>query len=272
MQSQPPPGFVLPNMSFFDHCWTGFWRSSEKVVKNRYIAKCFYCKCDLCGRSDKLHNHVLTYGNWPNSYSANDSTDSPSSPTLKCQDNLTNWIVKPISQDKQAKIDKKLLDAVIYGNLSFRIVKNPYFHEFLKELASNYCPPSAETLSTKILNNSFSTYLPKKFKVMSSLTDITVALDGWQNVSRNLIYGFIALKEEQEHVLEIINLSANRHIAVFLKEKLRAILKLNSVLIKSVIACVTDNPVVMVKMRNDLKEKYPNIIPTTVAFIPLTYL
>ncbi|CAG8465751.1 6453_t:CDS:2 [Dentiscutata heterogama] len=116
MQSQPPPGFVLPNIL--------------------------------------------------------------SSPTLKCQDNLTNWIVKPISQDKQAKIDKKLLDAVIYDNLAFRIVKNPYFHEFLKELAPNYSPPSAETLSTKILNISFSTYLAKKFKVMSSLTDITVALDG----------------------------------------------------------------------------------------------
>ncbi|CAG8465731.1 6452_t:CDS:2 [Dentiscutata heterogama] len=62
----------------------------------------------------------------------------------------------------------------------------------------------------------------------------------------------MALKEKQEHVLEIIDLSANRHTAVFLKEKLEAILKLNSVLIKSVIACVTDNPAVMVKMRNDL--------------------
>ncbi|CAG8472508.1 7407_t:CDS:2 [Dentiscutata heterogama] len=55
---------------------------------------------------------------------------------------------------------------------------------------------------------------------MFSLTDITIALDGWQDVSRNSIYSFMALKEEYEHILDIIDLSANRHTAVFLQEKI----------------------------------------------------
>ncbi|RIB02439.1 hypothetical protein C2G38_2227829 [Gigaspora rosea] len=51
--------------------------------------------------------------------------------------------------------------------------------------------------------------LTKKLKIMESFTDITIALDGWQDVSKILIYGFMSLKEDKEHILDIIDLSAN---------------------------------------------------------------
>ncbi|CAG8558635.1 8842_t:CDS:2 [Cetraspora pellucida] len=89
-------------------------------------------------------------------------------------------------------------------------------------------------LSNKILNSSFSIYLNNNF---------------------------IALKEEQKHILDIIDLLANHYIAVFLQEKIEKVLELNSVSINSVIACITDNLSVMVKMKNDLRNKYSNIIP-----------
>ncbi|CAG8658548.1 7362_t:CDS:2 [Cetraspora pellucida] len=71
----------------------------------------------------------------------------------------------------------------------------------------------------------------------------------------------MTLKEDQEHILDIIDLSANHHTTVFLQKKIEKVLELNSVSINSVIACVTDNPSVMIKMKNDFKNKYPNIIP-----------
>ncbi|CAG8496058.1 3070_t:CDS:2 [Cetraspora pellucida] len=240
MQSQPPSGFALPNISTHNHCWNGFWHFSEKGAGNRYTAKCFYCKYELSGKLKKLHSHIIAYSKWPvtvkNNYIQKAASSTPKShktnlissdqeqsdlfsPALKCQENLANWVIKPISQDKQFKIDKKLLDAIIYENHPFKIAKNSYFLEFLNELAPNYCLPSPETLSNKILNSSFSIYLNNKFKVMLSLTNITLALNRWQNVSQNSIYSFIALKEEQEHILDIIDLSANHHTAVFLQKK-----------------------------------------------------
>ncbi|RIB14394.1 hypothetical protein C2G38_2195277 [Gigaspora rosea] len=208
---QPPSGFTLPDMKVHDHRWTGFWRSLEKVAGNRYTAKCFYCNLELPSRPEKLHTHVLI---------ATNITSSPSVSATKRQESLTNWY-KPIPQDKHNKINKKLLDAVIYGNLSFNVVENLYLLDFLNEIAPNYDPPFADMLRVQVLNHSFSTYLARKFEVMESLTDITIALDGWQDMSKNSIYGFMALKENQEHVLEIINLSANRHTATFLKKQLK---------------------------------------------------
>ncbi|CAG8786850.1 2768_t:CDS:2, partial [Cetraspora pellucida] len=206
-----------------------------KITGNRYLAKCIYCQSELPGRPEKLHNHVLKCGNWPvaektnyiknaTSYvpsthkkiKVNDeetASDNPSSSALRRQESIMNWCIKLISEDRQGKLDRMLLDAIIYGNLSFRIVRNPYFLDFLYELAPNYDPPSDETLRTKVLNSSFSTYLAKKLELMTSLADTTIALDGWQDISRNSIYGFMALKEDQEYVLDIIDLSSNQHTA-----------------------------------------------------------
>ncbi|CAG8669052.1 12305_t:CDS:2, partial [Cetraspora pellucida] len=287
--TQFPPGFILPDMKLHDYRWTGFWRSIEKETGNRYTAKCIYCNLELPGRPEKLHTHVLTCDSWPitekNSYlkevtnSISNSrkkikknlisdqesltdTDGSSSSAVKRQESLVNWYIKPISQDKQAKINKKLLDAIIYSNLSFRVIENPYFLEFLNELEPNYNPPSANMLRGKVLNNSFSTYLNKKLEVMESQANITIALDVWQDISRNSIYGFMALKEDKEHVLDIVDLSANRHTATFLKDQLEKILNSSSISLNSaIIACVTDNSAVMTRMKNILKEDYPNIIP-----------
>ncbi|CAG8467750.1 1991_t:CDS:2 [Cetraspora pellucida] len=187
MQSQLPPSYVLSNMLFFDHCWTGFWHYLKKVVENRYTAKCFYYKYKLYGRSDKLHNYVLTCDNWPvtkkNSYIIKVTSLTPKS----CKKSL-------ISSDQE----------------QFKIVKNLYFHEFLKELASNYSPPSAKTLSTRIFNNSFLTYLAKKFKVMLSLTDITVALDdatNTENLNIDLLFEDELFEEPLEFDIEAISVA-----------------------------------------------------------------
>ncbi|CAG8457269.1 6946_t:CDS:2 [Gigaspora rosea] len=105
-----------------------------------------------------------------------DITSSPSVSTTKRQESLTNWS-KPIPQNKHNKINKKLLDTVIYGNLAFNVVENLDLLDFLNEIVPNYNPPSANILHVQVLNHSFSTYLARKFEVIGSLTDIIVALN-----------------------------------------------------------------------------------------------
>ncbi|CAG8670315.1 18041_t:CDS:2 [Cetraspora pellucida] len=244
MESSPPllpSGFTLPDMKVHDNHWNGFWCSIEKITGNRYTANNYIKKItsSTSKSSSKSQKNVKISSN-----SDNGEFTSSFHSILKCQESLINWYTKPVPQDQQAKIDKKLLDAVVHANLPFKIVENPYVLKFLNELAPNYKPPSANTLSAKVLNNSFSSYLEKKFEIMESITDITIALDGWQDISRNSIYGFMALKEDQEY------------------DELEKILQLSSLAINSsVIACVMDNPLVMIKMRTDLQKDYPNIVP-----------
>lgn len=63
----------------------------------------------------------------------------------------------------------------------------------------------------------------------------------------------MVLKELQEYLVDIIDLSADRHRAAFIKETTKDTLTRNGFQIKSAIACVIDNPPVMESMRNLLK-------------------
>ncbi|CAG8682839.1 4410_t:CDS:1, partial [Cetraspora pellucida] len=62
----------------------------------------------------------------------------------------------------------------------------------------------------------------------------------------------MALKEHQEIVLDILDLSAHRHTSEFLKDKVKEILLVNGIQISSTIAIVTDNASNMDKMRRIL--------------------
>ncbi|CAG8448340.1 13750_t:CDS:2, partial [Cetraspora pellucida] len=228
-----------------------------KKTGNRYAAKCKYCLIELESKPERLHNHVLKCNSWPVSEKASyfkkatehtppirkrikptqdqesietiaesaESAKSAISPTK--QESILNWCSKPLPSTQFEKLHSKLLNAIIYG---------------------------------RILTKKFSNYLQNKLTKMSTFTNATICLDGWTDVSGNSIYGFMILKEQEEHVIDIVDLSANRHRATFIMNKTREILTGNGFQMSSAIACVTDNPPVMNSMKNLLKKEYPNIV------------
>lgn len=154
---------------------------------------------------------------------------------------------------KQEKAHEILLKWLINKNLPFFVIDDTFFRLFVENLSATYNPPSADMISNRILTASFAKHLEAKLKKHAKIRDLTICLDGWTDGFGYFIYGFMALWQEIEHVLEINDLSAQRHNADFRKQELVEVLKLNGINTSSVIACVTDNPSVMVKMRNDLK-------------------
>ncbi|CAG8718552.1 26935_t:CDS:2 [Dentiscutata erythropus] len=112
MQSQPPPGFALPNMSTHDHHWTGFWHSLEKGRGNRYTAKCLYCKCELSGRPEKLHSHAIACGKWPvaakNNYIQEAASSTPKSPSPTNLVNIANTEDSGIDLFKEEEFEEPL--------------------------------------------------------------------------------------------------------------------------------------------------------------------
>ncbi|PTQ44914.1 hypothetical protein MARPO_0017s0031 [Marchantia polymorpha] len=139
-------------------------------------------------------------------------------------------------------------------NLPFSVIEDPFFRLFVENLSATYNPPSADMISNRILTASFAKHLEAKLEKHAKIRDLTICLDGWTDGSGSSIYGFMALWQEIEHVLEVNDLFAQRHNANFLKQEFLEVLKLNGINTSSVIACVTDNPSVMVKMRNNLKK------------------
>ena len=63
----------------------------------------------------------------------------------------------------------------------------------------------------------------------------------------------MALQGENEFIMEISDLSEHRHSADFLKDELLDVMVRNGMSAKAAIACVSDNPSSMVKMKNDLR-------------------
>ena len=279
---QIPSGFALP-LPTQGKRWTGFYRSETKKAGNRYIAKCRYCLIELSGKPEKLHNHVLRCSDWKPTEKAkyiqevkeekfvprkrtydsinDDEDDSPTEQTSHDDDDnvqqlsaprqntILNFFTRPVSQAQSEKLNYKLLKSIIHGNISFNFVDNPYFKDFLCELNPSYTSPSRNMIKGRLLTEMFSDHLQIKLNKFSTLTDITISLDGWTDNSGNSIYGFMALKENQETVIDVLDLSAHRHTGDFLKDKLEEVLSANGIKIPSILACVTDNPSNMSKIR-----------------------
>jgi hypothetical protein len=57
-----------------------------------------------------------------------------------------------LSAEQTALIDRSVLKAFAMCGIPFQVVENPYFINMLKNIRSNYSPPSRERLSTNLLH------------------------------------------------------------------------------------------------------------------------
>ena len=57
-----------------------------------------------------------------------------------------------LSAEQAAFIDRSVLKTFVMCGIPFQIVENPYFINMLKNIRSNYSPPSRERLSTNLLH------------------------------------------------------------------------------------------------------------------------
>lgn len=77
------------------------------------------------------------------------------------QERIVNWCTKLLSLAQSKKLHLKILNAIIYGNIPFNFIENPYQQDFLQESAPSYQPPSIDMLQGHILTEAFSNLLKK---------------------------------------------------------------------------------------------------------------
>ncbi|CAG8618918.1 10441_t:CDS:2, partial [Cetraspora pellucida] len=152
-------------------------------------------------------------------------------------------------KDREIGIQQNASTAIIYGCLPFRFVENLYLHEFLQKLNPTYHLPFCDMIKGCLLTKMFSNHVQEKLNTFSTFIDFIISLNEWTDNSRNSIFGFMAFKESQEIVLDILDLFVNHHTRSFIKTKVEEVLTVNGIQMSSAIACITDNPSNIDKMR-----------------------
>ena len=95
---------------------------------------------------------------------------------------------------------------------------------FFTRLCGSFELPSAELLGSRILTDAYTTILIEIDNIIRGLTDVTLTLDGWEDVNGKSVYGFMALKNEVEQILDIIDMSDRRPSALILKNTIMELL------------------------------------------------
>ena len=269
--SNIPNGFKVPNEKFNSE-WKYFFHSIKKNLNRRYMAKCIFCGMECEGRPERLPFHFsekkctiipeYLLNEYLIDYRANcESKDS--------NQNKNNQIIGKESEFNNDVLNEIALKFVISANVSFRVIDNPFFKRLINYASANKreCRLySSTTMRYKIFNKFVTKIRSNNLESLKSKTEITIAMDGWTDVTGKSIYAIIAISSSEEHILSIDDLSSLQHTAYNLKEYLISVVFTdNHIDPTSILAIVTDSPNVMEKMKTEVQNDYNNIIPIKCA-------
>ena len=262
-----PEGFEVPNrvLSFE---WKFYFRSLSLNKHRRYKAKCMFCGKEFEGRTERLSHHFL-------------DKDCPAIPNelldqykIDYMDNLAkknrNEKGKNETTTQYSEFDNDILNEialkfVLSANIPFRVVDNPYFKRLI-DYASSKRPEchisSSTTMRYQLLNNFVTKIKLSNAEQISTCSNLTIAMDGWTDITGKSLYAIFAISSSKQHLLSIDDLSSVQNNALNLKDHLKSVVfQHNRIEPSSVIAIVTDTPRVMESMKSNIQAEYNNIIP-----------
>ena len=268
--------------------WKHYYISVFKNIKTkRFRAKCRYCGHELEGKNERLLSHseicekiplgmkeeVLCMRTLmprkmeqkkPGVISSAYTVEEARTDNFKSSPTISNFFdVKELPRDQAELADTLLTRALVDSGVPFSFVENWFFRRFIELIRPAYDPPSKWQLIYNLIPKEYAVCTLATGKVLSSLSDLTLSLDGWEDRRGRSIYAFLASTSQLErpYVLDIIDISHLRHTAEILKDQTVIVLdRLGLSLEKSFRAIVTDNPSTMVKMRRLLTADYPNML------------
>ena len=187
-----------------------------------------------------------------------DTTGTPIIPQKRTASNpISQYFSTSVSGSRKKALDKKLLEALIVGNVPFNFVECPQFREYALSLGHDL--PSRRTVSGSLLEDMFLHHFSEMLDELHAANDMTILLDGWTDVSGHSIYAYIGQTQESLFVLDICQFK-QRPSADNIKSQLFDILKKLNLSTKQLLAVTTDTPQVMEKLRRDISSEHPNIL------------
>ena len=163
-------------LSNCDVVWKYFFRSEAKWKNNRYLAQCMFCESVVVGRVSGMCNHIThclkcdsetrtkllknkSLKNKPASLKeemhamSNKRFEMNSADAGKKSGGIDSYFERSISSKVHDELHVLLAQALIWGNIGFNFINNPFFIRFLKKLRPAYSLPSEYILANRIFNS-----------------------------------------------------------------------------------------------------------------------
>ena len=267
--------------------WDYFIKGDQSNNKGYYSATCSFCDFIWnVGKPSKLKRHLayqckqvdsdtrinILMSLTKEAIDSDDDDDTASTSTTKTnkkrkasdsssQTNLDEHYDNfPTSLSKEDQINTALVKMFVCCNLPFSLIEHPFFIEFIKSIRNTYSLPSRWVLSNTLFDQEISRINLKLEKIINQETNITIAFDGWTNLTGQSIYDYCLITEERKEYLWCTkNYSEiSHHTGAFLGEEIISIV--DNIGPKKLAAVVSDNAPDARVARKLLCEKYPHIL------------
>ncbi|KAF0484114.1 zinc finger bed domain-containing protein 1-like [Gigaspora margarita] len=278
-------------MVVVDPIWDAFKKTGLRDPKTkRYPVQCNYCSKDLDGRIDTMYIHVIDHcknisqtdklkfieihakkstTSHAKSKNADDDQDLENTSlvskkqktSLASVATIDSYYTRPLSQEKIDLIHEALVKFFITCGISFCIIENKYFCDFLALLNINYFTPSKYKLIRDLISKIYSRILLKIIDSLKLCKDLTLIFDGWTTVSNSSVYAFLAVTSYGDiHVLGLEKFEDQCHTGENIADMAIETIQKIGLNMDQFSWVVTDSPNVMKKCRRIISERYPWII------------
>ena len=165
-----------------------YFNKGIKISSGHYVADCKSCGKHWNKGSPTMMEHHLAF----ECPAINDSVKYAFLEVIsKCDNesvNQSNRRIRPSNQTgledfiestklttkRKKDIDQALTKAVVVCNLSFQLVENPYFIEFIKQLRTAYELPSRKMLSDRLINEELGRITVKMNNLLKNSVNLTL--------------------------------------------------------------------------------------------------
>ena len=170
-------------------------------------------------------------------------------PTPAKQTRITSYTISTTAEQKDT-FDHAVGKFFFANNIPFRCVESSLFHDLVKLLRSGYKLPSRKLLSTKILDN-VNKELEEECKAKLSGKEVTIAIDGWSNLSNDPIVASSIQHGDKVYIVDSIDTSGE-YLTSVSQDQIKVAEEKFGV---QVTAIVTDNASNMTKMGKSVVEE-----------------
>lgn len=173
---------------------------------------------------------------------------------------MKNYVTRTTAECKE-DLDKRVARFIYAANVQFKGVEEKEFVHLIEGLRPGYKPPNRKAIAGRLLDTIHEEVLDEMKGKISMKDTLVLTQDGWSSVQNDPIIAHSFFDGEKNHLLNLKDSGTNKKDADYCFELLdEAIQEIQRDLNKQVFGVCTDNEAKMVKLRQLVRKKYPNMI------------
>ena len=165
------------------------------------------------------------------------------------------------TDNQKSDLDLKIAKFFYGNNIAFNAANSVEYKDMIMTLRPGYSGPSSSALAGNLLDE-FSVDVDNSIKKqLEEISSVTLLLDGWSNVQNDPVIATCIHTGSTSFFINAVDGGCNKKTSEYCAEiAIEAIHHCNTIFGIEVFSICTDNENKMIKTREIVKEKYPNMI------------